>query len=129
MNKGMYQQLHLAHVEARLPHLLDRARSEQWTYETFLERALAAEIDGREQKALARRLKSARISTTKTLDGFDFASQIASMILSTKTRPNRHALPPPLLHFGSSAYGWLGQPLSARSYSRAIAQDQRRAQR
>ena len=41
----------------------------------LLERALAAEVDGREQKASARRLKAARIPGKKTLDGFDFTFQ------------------------------------------------------
>ncbi len=75
MKKGVYQQLNLAHLEAALPQVLDRARAEQWTYETFLERALASELDGREQKAMARRLKSARIPAKKTLDGFDCSFQ------------------------------------------------------
>jgi len=75
MKKGVYQQLKLAHLEAALPHLLEHARREQWTYETFLERVFAAEVDGREQKAIARRLKAARIPGKKTLDGFDFAFQ------------------------------------------------------
>lgn len=75
MTKGAYQQLNLRYLEAGLPQLLDQARTEQWTYETFLQRALAAELDGREQKALARRLKAARIPGKKTLDGFDFSFQ------------------------------------------------------
>ena len=54
MKKGAYKQLNLTHLEVALPHVLDAARREQWTYETLLERALAAELDGREQKALAR---------------------------------------------------------------------------
>ena len=75
MKKGVYKQLNLAHLEAALPPVLDRARTEQWTYETELSRALAAELDGREQKAIARRLKAARIPGKKTLDGFDFSFQ------------------------------------------------------
>lgn len=75
MKKGVYHQLNLAHLEVALPQVFSRARAEQWTYETFLEKALAAEVDGREQKALARRLKSARIPAKKTLDGFDFSFQ------------------------------------------------------
>lgn len=72
---GAYKKLNLTQLEVALPPLLDRARSEQWTYETFLEHALAAELDGREQKAIARRLKAARIPGKKTLDGFDFSFQ------------------------------------------------------
>ena len=75
MKKGVYKQLNLVHLEAALPQVLERARTEQWTYETFLEQALAAELDGREQKALARRLKAARIPCKKTLDGFEFSFQ------------------------------------------------------
>ena len=75
MKKGAYKQLNLTHLEAGLPQLLENARREQWTYETMLEQALAAEVDGREQKAIARRLKAARIPSKKTLDGFDFSFQ------------------------------------------------------
>lgn len=73
--KGPYKQLNLMHLETVLPHLLETARREQWTYETMVERALAAELDGREQKALVRRLKAARIPSKKTLEGFDFSFQ------------------------------------------------------
>jgi DNA replication protein DnaC len=75
MKKGVYKQLNLSHLEAALPQVLETARSKQWTYETFLEQALAAEMEGREQKALARRLKAAHIPCKKTLDGFDFSFQ------------------------------------------------------
>lgn len=73
--KGAYKQLNLSHLEAALPQLLATARREQWTYETMVERALAAELDGREQKANVRRLKAARIPSKKTLEGFDFSFQ------------------------------------------------------
>jgi DNA replication protein DnaC len=75
MKKGAYKQLNLTHLEAVLPQVVQAAQHEQWTYETFLERALSAELDGREQKAIARRLKAARIPSKKTLDGFDFSFQ------------------------------------------------------
>jgi DNA replication protein DnaC len=75
MKKGVSQQLNLAYAEAALPQVLERARAEQWTYETFLQRVWASELDGREQKAMARRLKSAHIPAKKTLDGFEFAFQ------------------------------------------------------
>jgi DNA replication protein DnaC len=72
---GAYKQLNLTQLETVLPTLLDQARQEKWTYETLLERALAAELDGRERKAMARRLKAARIPGKKTIDGFDFSFQ------------------------------------------------------
>ena len=75
MKQSLYKQLHLLHLETALPQLLDQARTEQWTYETLVERALGAEVEGREQKALVRQLKAARIPCKKTLDGFEFAFQ------------------------------------------------------
>lgn len=69
------KKLNLTHLEAVLPQILEGARREQWTYETFLERALAAELEGREQRATARRLKAARFPGKKTLDAFDFSFQ------------------------------------------------------
>src|SRR6266700_1876080 len=75
MKKGAYKHLNLTHLEAALSQVLEAAQREQWTYETFLERALAAELEGREQKAIARRLKAARIPSQKTLDGFDVSFQ------------------------------------------------------
>lgn len=75
MKKGVYKQLNLSHLEKALPLVLERARAEQWTYELFLEQVFTAELDGREQKAIARRLKAARIPSKKTLDSFDFSFQ------------------------------------------------------
>jgi DNA replication protein DnaC len=75
MKKGVFHHLNLSHLEAALPQVVQAAQREQWTYETFLQRALAAELEGREHKAMARRLKAARIPCTKTLDGFDFSFQ------------------------------------------------------
>ena len=66
MKKGAYKQLNLTHLEAALAAASgDMPAREQWTYETLLERALAAELDGREQKAIARRLKSCAHSRQK----------------------------------------------------------------
>jgi DNA replication protein DnaC len=75
MKKGAYKLLNLTHLEIALPQLLETARHEQWTYETLLVRALDAELSGRDQKAIARREKAARIPSKKTLDGFDFSFQ------------------------------------------------------
>lgn len=73
--KGAYKKLNLLHLEAVLPRMLEAACQQQWTYEMFLEHVLAAELDGREQNALARRYKAARISKPKSLDAFDFPFQ------------------------------------------------------
>src|SRR5207249_5076176 len=41
-------------------------------YLGYLEALLAAELEEREQRAIARRLRDARLPHVKTLDGFDF---------------------------------------------------------
>ena len=41
------KQLGLTQLEQALPVLYETARQEQWTYETFLNRAIACEIEGR----------------------------------------------------------------------------------
>ena len=69
------KQLGLTQLEQALPALYETARQEQWTYETFLSRAIAAEIEGRDRRAAERRMTAARLPTLKTLEAFDFAFQ------------------------------------------------------
>jgi DNA replication protein DnaC len=44
----------------------------QWSYSEFLNRLLADEIERRAQKQLALRIRRANVTSTKTLEGFDF---------------------------------------------------------
>ena len=67
--------LGLTQLEQALPALFETARQEQWTYETFLGRAIAAEIEGRDRRAAERRMSAARLPALKTLEAFDFAFQ------------------------------------------------------
>src|SRR5438477_7633877 len=67
--------LGLTQLEQALPALYETARQEQWTYETFFSRAMAAEIEGRDRRAAARRMTAARLPTLKTLEAFDFSFQ------------------------------------------------------
>src|SRR5258707_12228904 len=69
------KQLGLTQLEQALPALFETARQKQWTYETFLGRAIAAEIEGRDRRAAERRMTAARLPTLKTLEAFDFAFQ------------------------------------------------------
>src|SRR5256884_1668571 len=74
----MQQQLKhlgLTQLEKALPALFETARQEQWTYELFLTRAVAAEIEGRDRRAAERRMTAARLPAIKTLEAFDFAFQ------------------------------------------------------
>src|SRR5256884_2550376 len=69
------KQLGLTQLEQALPALYETARQEQWTYETFFNRAMAAEIEGRDRRSAERRMTAARLPTIKTLETFDFAFQ------------------------------------------------------
>ena len=71
----VFKGLGLTQLELALPHLVETARQQQWTYEIFLEHALQAEVSGRQQRALQRRLRAAKLPTNKTLEGFDFRFQ------------------------------------------------------
>ena len=58
------KQLGLRHLENALPLLLETARQEQWTYEQFLRRAIGAEIEGRDRRAVRDRTR-ARVDVTR----------------------------------------------------------------
>src|SRR5260370_8755384 len=67
--------LGLTQLEKVLPALYEAARQEQWTYESFMNRAIAAEIEGRDRRAAERRMAAARLPAIKTLEAFDFTFQ------------------------------------------------------
>jgi DNA replication protein DnaC len=69
------KQLGLTQLEQALPTLYEMARQEQWTYETFFSRAIAATIEGRDRRAAERRMTAARLPALKTLEAFDFRFQ------------------------------------------------------
>ena len=57
-----------------LPSLCEQARQSQLSYEAFFQRALEAELEGRYQRAQARR-RAAHLPTPKSLAAFDFTYQ------------------------------------------------------
>jgi DNA replication protein DnaC len=67
--------LGLTQLARALPTLLDEARVQQLSYEAFLRQALEAEIAGRQQRALERRLRAAHLPRRVRLDAFDFSFQ------------------------------------------------------
>ena len=69
------KQLGLTQLEQALPTLFETARQEHWTYEQFLKRAIAAELEGRDRRAAARRMAAAHLPVVKTLEAFDFSFQ------------------------------------------------------
>src|SRR5258708_36384916 len=67
--------LGLTQLEKVLPALYEAARQEQWTYESFMNRAIAAEIEGRDRRAGERRMAATRLPAIKTLEAFAFTFQ------------------------------------------------------
>ena len=58
-----------------LPKLADRAREEEWSFETFAAALLKTEIDSRDTHGGQARIKAARFPARKSIEEFDFAFQ------------------------------------------------------
>jgi DNA replication protein DnaC len=58
-----------------LPKLVERARSEEWSYERFAEALLSTEISSRESSGGQLRIRAARFPSHKTLEEFDYTFQ------------------------------------------------------
>jgi DNA replication protein DnaC len=71
----LLKQLGLTQLARALPTLLDDARQQQLSYDAFLRQALEAEVEGRQQRALERRLRAAHLPRRVRLDAFDFSFQ------------------------------------------------------
>ena len=69
------KRLGLTQLARVLPTLLDEARVQQLSYDAFLRQALDAELVGRQQRALERRLRAAHLPRRVRLDAFDFSFQ------------------------------------------------------
>src|SRR5437762_13769181 len=67
--------LGLTQLEQAVPTLYETAREAQWTSETFMNRAMAAELEGRDRRAAERRMTAAHLPVVKTLEAFDFSFQ------------------------------------------------------
>jgi DNA replication protein DnaC len=67
--------LGLTQLARALPSLLDAARVQQLSYDAFLRVALEAEVTGRQQRALERRLRAAHLPRRARLEAFDFSFQ------------------------------------------------------
>jgi len=67
--------LGLTQLAQHLPGLLDDARHQQLSYEAFLRQALEREVQGRQRRALERRLRAAHLPAHTRLESFDFAFQ------------------------------------------------------
>ncbi len=54
-----------------MPKLAERARTESWSHERFLEAVLSSEVSSRESHGGEARIKAARFPARKTLEEFD----------------------------------------------------------
>lgn len=66
------KQLRLSGMLATLETRTQQAIDGQWSYIEFVERLLEDEVERRAQKQLALRVRRAAITSTKTLEGFDW---------------------------------------------------------
>ncbi len=73
--QDLLKPLGLTQLAQALPTVLEEARQQQLSYEAFLRRALQTEVVGRQQRALERRLRAARLPAHTRLETFDFAFQ------------------------------------------------------
>jgi DNA replication protein DnaC len=71
----LLQPLGLTQLARVLPQVVDEARTQQLSYEAFLRTALQAEVTDRQQRALDRRLRAARLPLRARLETFDFRFQ------------------------------------------------------
>ncbi len=62
-------------VLERLEQTAERARSESWPYEQFLESLLEAEVFARDASGARTRIRHAGFPALKTLDDFDWTAQ------------------------------------------------------
>ena len=67
------QTLHLPTIASQCGRLATQAERERQPYLGYLEALLAAELEGRERRAIERRIKEAHLPRVKTLDEFDFS--------------------------------------------------------
>jgi DNA replication protein DnaC len=69
------RQLRLPTVRGRYAELEREAQAAGWTYPEYLERLVAAEVDHRREKRIARAAQRAGFPFLKTLEEFDFSFQ------------------------------------------------------
>jgi len=93
------KELRLSGILAGLEARLEQASGEQWGYEEFLTRLLQEEVERRHQKQLELTLRRGNVTSTKTLETFDFAfnpsinrRQILDLAAGAYLRQHRNVL-------------------------------------
>ena len=70
-----FKQLRLSEVSMELPVLMREAEQQSWTYHELLNHILSFELDKREDKNKAKRLKWAKFPYQKSLDDYEMTEQ------------------------------------------------------
>jgi DNA replication protein DnaC len=73
--ENLLRRLRLGQLVSELPDLLEAARLQKLSYEAFLANILKAELAGREDRALVRRMRTSRLPMQGRLENFDFSFQ------------------------------------------------------
>lgn len=99
--------LHLPTVAGQCAQLAEQALRERRTHLGFLEALLAAELDEREQRLVARRIRDAHLPRIKTLEEFDFAHSpsISAQQLYELAQGGYLARAEPIIFIGDSGTG------------------------
>lgn len=71
--KEQCKQLRLPTIASQFARLAEQAQRENQSHQQYLDALLAAELEEREQKTIARRIREARLPKVKTLEEFDFS--------------------------------------------------------
>ena len=70
------KQLRLPTLGDQFARLAEEAVKEKQSHLSYLEALLEAEVEERDRKTVARRIQEARLPTVKTLEEFDFQSDL-----------------------------------------------------
>lgn len=99
--------LRLATVAAPCERLAQEALRQQQSPLAYLASLLAAEVDERERRAIARRLQEARLPRLKTLEDFDFsaAPQVSAARLQQLAEGHYLERAEPIIFIGDSGTG------------------------
>jgi DNA replication protein DnaC len=95
--------LHMPTVGAQFARLADAATREEQSHVGYLEALLAAEMEERESRAVARLLHEVRLPRMKTLDGFEFdRSAVSAVQFRTPAEGDYIAKAQPILLVGEA---------------------------
>lgn len=101
------KQLRVPTMGAQFQRLAESAMSRQQSHLDYLEALLSAEVEDREQHAVERRIKEARLPKVKTLDEFHFdsAPHVSASKLKELAEGSYIARAEPVLFIGDSGTG------------------------